>query len=253
MVFEQIERLKQEYTDKYVVIASDRPELQRFQGLTGIVKTVNMNGRALVQFDARENIGWYDIELDFLKVVEEPLATPPSERREVKPAAKAAPAKPSPAPAKGASVADILAAARGQKAGHPSPRQTAVITAGDRSAAGSDYRSRLTPPTRHFLAAGSLAFLGSCPENQGVPWTSPRTGPRALCVEVTDQARPAVGSLPPIFSPRWCRMLLAAAHGRETQQGVAMSPHAIGCLVLLIFPGWIVRSTSAAEEAVIPR
>lgn len=32
-----------------------------------------------------------------------------------------------------------------------------------------------------------------------------------------------------------------------------MSPHAVGCLVLLIFPGWIVRSTSAAEEAVIPR
>lgn len=109
MVFEQIERLKQEYTDRYVVIASDRPELQRFQGLTGIVKTVNMNGRALVQFDARQNMGWYDIELDFLKVVAEPLATPPSERREVRPAAK-------PAPAKGASVADILAAARGQKA-----------------------------------------------------------------------------------------------------------------------------------------
>ncbi len=113
MVFEHIDRLKQEYTGKYVVIASDRPELERFKGLTGIVKTVNMNGRALVQFDARENSGWYDIELDFLKVVDTPQPTPVGERREAKPAAKSAPAKPAPAASKGVSVADILAAARG--------------------------------------------------------------------------------------------------------------------------------------------
>lgn len=45
MVFEQIEKLKRDFTDKYVVVDSDRPELRRFQAMTGVVKTVNMNGR----------------------------------------------------------------------------------------------------------------------------------------------------------------------------------------------------------------
>jgi len=36
----------------------------------GLVRTVNMSGRALVEFDAYDNIGWYDIEVDYLKVVD---------------------------------------------------------------------------------------------------------------------------------------------------------------------------------------
>ena len=36
-VFENIDRLKTQYTDKYVVVAADRPELRRFHGLTGTV------------------------------------------------------------------------------------------------------------------------------------------------------------------------------------------------------------------------
>ena len=47
MVFDQIERLKHEYTDKFVVVDERRPELRRFRGLTGTVRTVNMSGRAL--------------------------------------------------------------------------------------------------------------------------------------------------------------------------------------------------------------
>src|SRR5581483_1312522 len=70
MVFDHIESLKQQYTDKYVVVDQSRPELARFHGLAGQIKTVNMSGRALVEFDAYNNIGWYDIELDFLKVVD---------------------------------------------------------------------------------------------------------------------------------------------------------------------------------------
>jgi DNA polymerase III gamma/tau subunit len=96
-MFEQIESLKREYTDKYVVVAGGIPELARFEGHVGQVKTVNMNGRALVEFDAWANIGWYDIELDCLKVVPkpEPKAEPDKhEKREAaaKPAAKAPPA-----------------------------------------------------------------------------------------------------------------------------------------------------------------
>ena len=47
-MFDQIEKLKQELTDQYVVVNSDIPELKRFDGHVGQVKTVNMNGRALV-------------------------------------------------------------------------------------------------------------------------------------------------------------------------------------------------------------
>ena len=128
-MFDQIEKLKQQYTDKFVVVRDDHtPELKRFVGLTGQVKTVNMNGRALVQFDAYNNIAWYDINLDFLKVIDAPLPKVET-KEEKKPAAKtteapAAPAEKAPAVAKApaapaakkASTADILAAARAKTA-----------------------------------------------------------------------------------------------------------------------------------------
>jgi hypothetical protein len=85
MVFEDIEQLQAEYTDKYVVVDDERPELRRFKGMTGLVKTVNMSGRALVQFDGNNNMGWYDIDVDFLRVVDKP---PPKE--EPKPVRRAA-------------------------------------------------------------------------------------------------------------------------------------------------------------------
>ena len=114
MVFEQIETLKKQFTDKYVVVDGSRPELKRFHGQTGVVRTVNMNGDALVEFDAHLNIGWFDIHPDYLKVIDKPLEKPD------KPAAKKAAAKPAkkgtpkPAAKGGAlSAADVLAAARG--------------------------------------------------------------------------------------------------------------------------------------------
>ena len=72
-MFEQIERTKQQYTDKYVVVDATRPELARFRDVVGRVKTVNMSGRALVEFDDYHlNIGRYDIAPEFLKVVDKP-------------------------------------------------------------------------------------------------------------------------------------------------------------------------------------
>ena len=117
MLFNEIEKLKKDYTDKYVVVDGQVPELQRFDGMTGVVKTVNMNGRALVEFDQHENIGWFDIELDFLKVVDKPVevekkpAAKPAPAKAAKPAAKQEESKP--AAGGGMSVSDILAAARG--------------------------------------------------------------------------------------------------------------------------------------------
>src|SRR5689334_12738141 len=118
MAFEHIEKLKREFTDKYVVVDAARPELTRFKNATGMIKTVNMNSRALVEFDQYDNIGWYDIELDFLKVVPKPEPKPVEAKKEApaKPAAAkaVAPAAAKPAAAAGAksSTADILAAAR---------------------------------------------------------------------------------------------------------------------------------------------
>jgi len=119
---QQIEKLKRNYTDKYVVVDGARPELARFRDFVGRVKTVNMSGRALVEFDDYHlNIGWFDIDLDFLKVVDKPApkekkpeAKKPAAKAEAKPAAAKAPAaKAKPAAGGGKSVADMLAAARG--------------------------------------------------------------------------------------------------------------------------------------------
>src|SRR5580704_17124698 len=124
-MFEQIEKLKAEYTDKFVVVDATRPELARFSGFTGVVKTVNMSGRALVQFDAWANIGWYDIDPSFLKVVPKPEVKPEAEKKHdapakkaAAPAAKAAPSeKAAPVPGAKQSTADILPAARAKAAG----------------------------------------------------------------------------------------------------------------------------------------
>ena len=133
MVFEHIENLKNTYTDKNVLVDVDRPELGRFQGLTGTVKTVNMSGRALVEFDGHKNIGWFDIDVDFLKLVDKPTAveTPVASPAAKKPAAAqpaaeapvaeaAATAEEKPAAAAvdpaSMSVAEMLAAARSESA-----------------------------------------------------------------------------------------------------------------------------------------
>jgi hypothetical protein len=83
-MFDVIERLKSEWTDKYVVINSSAPELARFARATGTVKTVNMNGRCLVEFDQFNNTGWYDIDPAALKIVTEPLPKP-AEKEAAKP------------------------------------------------------------------------------------------------------------------------------------------------------------------------
>ncbi len=121
MVFEEVERLQREYTDKYVMVNAERPELARFADTVGIIKTINYNGRALVEFlDYHLNIGWYDIGLDYLKLVPKPDPNAKKVEKE-KPATKASPAAKAAAakPAAGgkSSTADILAAARAKAGG----------------------------------------------------------------------------------------------------------------------------------------
>ena len=176
-VFEHIEKLKRDYTDKFVLVDDHCAELARFKGQTGRVRTVNMNGRALVEFDHYANIGWFDIDVDYLKVVDRP----PPKKEEKKAGgggAKPAKSKPAKATAEGAekqlsplemarlqdsgggkpasasepvasetvanetapakmSTADILAAARGKKSTADSPES---------GSAGKDAGSPASPP-----------------------------------------------------------------------------------------------------------
>ena len=71
------EAIKQEWTDQYVEVVPDRPELQRFAGRVGRVVTVNCNLKALVEFATSEKDpkagwvsedgGWYDVSLEHLR------------------------------------------------------------------------------------------------------------------------------------------------------------------------------------------
>jgi hypothetical protein len=86
---DRVERVRREYTEKYVVVDATRPELARFGGFVGQVKTVNMNGRAMVEFvDYYRNRGWHDIELDDLKVVDKPAPEKAVAAAMAKPVAK---------------------------------------------------------------------------------------------------------------------------------------------------------------------
>jgi hypothetical protein len=53
-----IEQLKREWTDRYVQVKPERPELKRFANIVGRVVTVNWNGKAVIDF---QDGGWYDI------------------------------------------------------------------------------------------------------------------------------------------------------------------------------------------------
>jgi hypothetical protein len=56
--FTHIEELKREWTDCYVRVNPDQPELKRFADIVGRVVTVNCGGKALIDF---QDGGWYDI------------------------------------------------------------------------------------------------------------------------------------------------------------------------------------------------
>ncbi|MCH2201106.1 MAG: hypothetical protein MK102_03990 [Fuerstiella sp.] len=120
MSIERAEQLKKQLTDKWVVVNSGVPELRRFEELTGRVKTVNMNCRALVEFNGPEDISWYDIDPGALTVVDAPK---PKEKPAATPKEKAAPAaRPAAKAAAGGSPLDkIRAQASGTKPAGGSP------------------------------------------------------------------------------------------------------------------------------------
>ena len=54
----QHEALVREWTDQYVTVNTERPELKRFAGVIGRVVTVNWSERAIIDF---QDGGWYDV------------------------------------------------------------------------------------------------------------------------------------------------------------------------------------------------
>lgn len=131
MTISEVQQLQRQLTDKYVLVRDGVPELRRFQGLTGRVKTVNMNGRALVQFDGPVDIGWYDIDPAYLQVVDQPLPRKRPAEHEAKPAPQSsAPPTSAKAAPSGKSPLDLIrqqgaakspAAGKAAGGGQPSP------------------------------------------------------------------------------------------------------------------------------------
>lgn len=193
-MFDVIERLKSEWTDKYVVIASPAPELARFAKTTGQVKTVNMNGRCLVEFDQYNNIGWYDIDPSALKIVPKPLPKPPEE----KPAKAAAPAKPAaakpaakPAAAAKPSTADILAAARAKSGGAAAPAKPA---------AAKPSTAEILAAARAKKAPAEPAPVAEPAAEEAAPAAEPAAAPKA-------KKAAGGGALPTTTADKiaWCR------------------------------------------------
>lgn len=73
----QIEKLRQQYTNRYVIIPGAQPKYRRFRGRIGQVKTITMQGQALVGWVDSADRAWYAMELDALELLEEPAGKLP--------------------------------------------------------------------------------------------------------------------------------------------------------------------------------
>jgi hypothetical protein len=201
-MFDTIERLKAEWTDKYVVVDSPAPELARFARATGFVKTVNMNGRCLVEFDQHNNIGWYDIDPTALRVVPKPEPKPAAgKEKPAKPAAPKEAAKPAAKPAAAAggakkpSTADILAAARA-KGGAAAPAKPAAGGKPSTAEILARARGAAAAPPADVAPAAAEPVAEPAAEEQPAP---PPSKPAA-------KAKPT-GGLPTTTADKiaWCR------------------------------------------------
>ena len=193
-MFDVIERLKAEWTDKYVVIDSPAPELSRFAKTTGTVRAVNMNGRCLVEFDQFNNIAWYDIDPSHLKVVTEPLPKPEKQAKaKAAPATKTSSSKASSPQKK--STADILAAARGSGS-KPAAKPAGKLSTADILA---KARGAKTPPSP--AAADSTPDESALPEDTITSDESPEQD------ETPQVKKSPAGDLPTTTAEKvaWCR------------------------------------------------
>jgi hypothetical protein len=200
---DSVETLKTQYTDKYVKVDARRPELARFRDAVGQVKTVNMNGRALVQFlDYHLNTGWFDIDLACLTVVDPPpkdvTAKPEAKRAHDTPTGKAAPT------AGDKQIADAKAPAGGGGEKKLSPLEMARMQgAGGKAAAAAPAKP-----------AGEAA--GPAKKSTADILAAARGG--AAAAPATPAAKPAGGGKPSTAD------ILAAARGKASAPVAAETP-----------------------------
>lgn len=181
---ETVEQLKNQYTDQYVKVDARRPELARFRNVVGQVKTVNMNGRALVQFlDYHQNVGWHDIDLSCLTIVDAPPADaiekPEPKRGHDKPEGKAAPT----AGAKQVADAKATAAAGAKKL---SPLEMARMQGAGAKGAAAPAKPAATP------AAGgkkSTADVLAAARGGAKPAAAPAAGAKKSTADILAAAR----------------------------------------------------------------
>jgi hypothetical protein len=233
-VFERIEALKREFTDKYVVVDASRPELARFDGQVGVIKTVNMNGRALVEFqDYIANIGWYDIDLDFLKVVPKPEAATPAkvEKPAAKKAEPAEKAAAKPASAAPAAPAAKKPAAPGEKKLSPlelARMQGAVKRDGGGAApskpqSAAPKTAESAPPAPGGMKMPTTAEILAAARTKKAPATPPSPEAAPIAVEpaaVTEHAPVAVEP-PPASIPKTAGAAAARQKLSSTGEKVA--------------------------------
>ncbi|WP_417848713.1 hypothetical protein [Thalassoglobus sp.] len=178
MLIADAEVLKKEWTDQYVIVNESIPELRRFVGLTGRVKTVNMNCRALVEFDGPVDISWYDIDPSCLIKVDAPLP----KKKEAK-AEKKAPAKPAAAPKAGGGASPLEmarkqgAAGAGEKKLSPLEMARQQGAAGAAPAAGGEKKLSPLEMARQQGAAGK----------QEAPAATPAAGKKLSPLELARQ------------------------------------------------------------------
>jgi hypothetical protein len=175
---ESVEALKREYTDKYVVVDPRRPELARFEHYVGQVKTVNMSGRALVEFlDYHLNIGWFDIDLSALKVVDKPTEESKAEAQ-TKRAVAAPAAKPAAADAGGKKLSP-LEMARQQGAQKPAGAAPAAKPAGGAKASVADILAAARAGAKPAGAAAPAEAASSAPAKAAAPKPAAAPAPAA--------------------------------------------------------------------------
>ena len=198
MSIERAEQLKSELTDKWVVVAPNLPELRRFSALTGKVRTVNMNCRALVEFDGPEDISWYDIDPQFLTVVDEPRPKAKVAEKAKPAAKKSAAASPAAKPAASGSPLDKIRAAAGGAA-KPAPAAGGSPLDKIRAQAGGAAKPAGGSPLDQIRSqAGGATKDAPAEEAAAAPVEEPAAAPAE---ETKPEPKPAAAKAAPTGDP----------------------------------------------------
>ena len=179
MSIDRAETLKKEWTDQFVKVQSGVPELRRFEGLVGRVRTVNMNCRVLVEFDTPADISWYDIDPRFLLITTAPKSdatetetpeTTGSSAAAIKPPAAAAEPSAKSATAKAVSPLDLIRQQAKTPAGDDS--QNEPSTAAEQTSTSAAAPTNPLDLIRQQGAAKQAESAATSPEPAAAPATS---------------------------------------------------------------------------------